>query len=816
MMNSAMPSPRLRWEWAACAGLALALVAMFLWTGAGSGSRVIIAWLISATLVGLGWWIERRNEAVRNYGQLLIAAGIAGFFGSICAGHAHETTGLLRSSWIAWSLLAIVAAVLFTCANARRSRWLGSVGLALAWLGVTLQQFTVFTLAANALLVAVAVRLYQRQRFITPVWLMLVAIYLGFLLGWPFAGGRFDADRYLDLSEYAWSLAFFGTSWAAFTNIAVRPPPETFSPPSRLLFASLNNGLFFALGALTVPPSRPEWFWKFSLAAGFLLLIAWICTDLFPRLRRTYAVQGATLVALGLVSAIIGREPAALLAVASTFLVLTCEDRRHWVLRYGAGLTAFVAFALAWEPVYRSEAPSLWLGVFTGTPLVVNSLWISRHRELWPRWAVLFFGALGLGMWMLTTLAQTPAQHHPPILAVQAVVVTASFYFLAIREYPYLATTVILLAQYLWFEQVGSFNARPWWNPFFVVICTLGLSLWWQTRGRALVPERCLRWGQGIAAFAAVAILLLSVESAFAMTATALVTLSVLAVVLPTYAFGIGDRLLFGFSTLLMATAVGEFIGQLTHPPLPAGLAALAPIAALLLMAPKLTRPFTATMWEAAARWTALLYRALAAVMFVVWTFHYLSEANRFPLLALVAVAILLRWASRRLLESVICAAGALVVFWMQWGGADGLRLRDLLGFLLLLCFGRMLREKKLLAEELQTFGIILGLATLTQWFSSWMLFHHTHLPVAVVWAGGAAAIVCVGWRLNEQLYRAFGWGLLAVAFGRVLWMNLIESRVAPGSDPAFRLGLLAVGLAALIAALTYARRSQSASNPPA
>lgn len=817
-MNSdepTMPTFRWSWLWAGFFGLTLALVAECLWTTSGHGGRVWLAWMASGVLFGVGKWLERGPEPRRLYAHLLIAGGIAGFAGAICAAHVQDPPGWLSSPWLAWLLLATAAVCLLLCADSRRSQWLGVTGLALFWLGVTLQQFTIFNLAANLLLVAVAVRLFQRRQWIVPIWVMLVAIHLGFLLGWPFSGGRVDADRYLDLSEYRWTLAFFTTAWAVFTHLARRSPDDTFSLSRRLLFATLNNALFFGVGVLIVPPSHPAWFWKFTLAAGFLLLLARIFTDRIPRLRRAYAVQGATLVALGLVSAVIGPKPAALLAVASAFFALTCEDRRQWMLRYGAGITAVAAFAFAWEPVFCSKTPSLWLGVFTGAPLVFNSLWISRHRELWRRWAVLFFGALGLGLWMLTTLAQTPAQHHPPILAVEAVIVTGSFFILAIPEYPYLATTVILLAQFLWFRQVGSFNARPWWNPCIVVVCTLGLSFWWQTRGRALLPERTLRWVQGIAAAVAVAILLLSVESGYGMTGAGLVMLSVLAVAVPYYASATGDWFLFGFGQLLMATAVGEFIGQLTHPPLPHWLAALAPIAALLVMAPGLGRLFPGTVWETPARWLTALYRALAAAMFVVWVIHYIGPANRFPLLGIVAV-LLLRITERRagalLLGSLICAAGAVAAFWMGWLGADGFRLRDLLGFVLLLVFGRTLRKKELLPDELQTIGIIVGLAAVTQWVWLWVNFYAPLLPITVVWAVVAAIIVCVGWWFDEDDYLRFGWGLLVVALGRVVWVDLIESSSPMGTDPAFRLGLLAVGLATLVAALTYARRTMPSS----
>jgi len=102
-------------------------------------------------------------------------------------------------------------------------------------------------------------------------------------------------------------------------------------------------------------------------------------------------------------------------------------------------------------------------------------------------------------MWMLTTLAQTPAQHHPPILAVEAVAVTASFFILAIREISPLATTVILLAQFLCFRQVAASTRARWWNPSSSSSAP-SLELLVADPRRALLPDRALGWLQGIAA----------------------------------------------------------------------------------------------------------------------------------------------------------------------------------------------------------------------------------------------------------------------------------------------------------------------------
>lgn len=840
-MNHAPPAGtpvRFRWECAALLGLTLALVAMWLWVAAGGSRRVIVSWLACGGLVAAGVALARPSGAVQLYSHLLVAGGLAGFFGSVCAGYGQDPPSLFHAWWLAWPLLAVGAIALAGFARAFSSVWLGVAGFALALLGVTLPQFTVFSLAAHALLLALAALFFHRHGWSVAAWVALIGFPLAFLLGWPFSEGRLDTDRYLELSEYFWTLAFFAAAWLVLLHIATQSAESAFTPRRRLLFATLNNALFYLVGVLILPPRFPAWFWRFTIAAGLLFLAARMLTGRFPALRRAFAIHGSLLVALGIASSVIGPQPAAIFAVVSAFFVLSVEQPDQRVLRFCAGLAAVLAVLFAVEPIFGSSVlrralnihmggnvpgtllgnrpPSLWLGVFTGAPLVFASIWISRHRERWPHWAVLFFGGLGLGTWLLTTLAQAPAAHYPPILSLEAVIVTASILVLGIREYPWLAASVLLLAQFLWFQQVGNFNARPWWNPLVVVLCTLGLSAWWQTRGRALFDPRALRWLQGIAAAAAVAILLLSIETASGRSAIALVALSLIAVALVAWAWFLRDWLLLGFAQLIVATAVGEFFGQLSSAPLPRWIAPLLPIAMLLVLAPMLPRPVAGSVWETPAHRVAMLYRVLAAMMFVVWVLHYIPAASRFVFLALAAVALLLLHIARHprgpLPGSIVCALGAVAAFWMTWGGVHGFRLRDLLAFLLLLMFGQLLRRKNLLPDELQSIGIVLGLAAVTQWVENWCHFHHPALPTSVVWATVAAIVVCAGWWFHERLFRLLGWVLLLAALGRVVWMDLIESHLPPGTDPAFRLGLLAVGIAALVAASTYARFSRASS----
>jgi len=80
-------------------------------------------------------------------------------------------------------------------------------------------------------------------------------------------------------------------------------------------------------------------------------------------------------------------------------------------------------------------------------------------------------------------------------------------------------------------------------------------------------------------------------------------------------------------------------------------------------------------------------------------------------------------------------------------------------------------------------------------------------LPVTVVWAVVAAIVICVGWRLNEQLLPRLRLGIAAPRPRPRLLGRSCRKPHAYGRRPAFRRGLLAVGLAALIAALAYARK---------
>ncbi len=804
-MNTAdRPSLTPRWLGlsAAILGMALVLTALVLWSGADSW-RGWLAWAGAGALIALGNWLERLSEALRDFGRIVLGGGLATLYAVTFAAHHHGSFFLLRGWFLALLALAFIGEVITRCAARRNSTKLAAVAFALAGFGAALQPFASSYLGSAVVLAAAAGWFVVRSGGNIVAWLTLAIAYAGFLVWWPFDDGRLDADRYLELHEYFETLCAFGLVWLLFARTSSL---ARFEPSHRLAFSTLNNLLFFGLGVLIVPPAHPDWHWKSTLIFGVVLLVAGVLTRPAD-IRRSYFVQGGLLAVLGIVSALTGRELAALLAVASAFCVLTVTRREDWLRRDLAFAAALLTVAAVWMPLREHAENGLRLGALTGGVLLFNACSISSRRDLWARWAVAVFTALGLGVWMATTLHFTPETQRAPVLAFEGVLLTASFATLAVFEIPWLAKAFSLGALVVWFLQLEAF-VRPWWHPVVLVLATIAVSAWWQTRGRSLLPAWELGLVQAIAAAASVLIALLWIDGRLASQPAALLAMSVLALVALLFSIALRDLFLTAFSQLFTITAIGEFIGQHTTAPLPGALAALAPIVALPILARLIPQPFKNTEWEKPIRWVAALYGIIAAALFVVWVLHYLSPPNRIPALALAAIFLLI-WSvvvqpAGPLLASLVCASGALLALWLGWIGSEGFLLRHLFSLILLLGFGVIGRRTCLLPVMLQKIGTLIGLASVVHWVTLWAPVHFAAVPLAVVWSVVAVIIFALGWWLDEPLYRALAWTLLATALARVLWLE--SHATAP-----FRLGLLAIGAATLLAAASYARRSAPA-----
>jgi hypothetical protein len=128
------------------------------------------------------------------------------------------------------------------------------------------------------------------------------------------------------------------------------------------------------------------------------------------------------------------------LAVAgeSIAILLAARPLSNRVLVFGAYV--FAGIALSWETIILgrqfvsveiSERVGLLQGILLGVALLFNSLWEQRlsppanRQQFHP--PVTFFSALGLLAWLLTTGVFTPHEYLAPLLAIEALALTAAF-----------------------------------------------------------------------------------------------------------------------------------------------------------------------------------------------------------------------------------------------------------------------------------------------------------------------------------------------------------------------------------------------------
>ena len=436
------------------------------------------------------------------------------------------------------------------------------------------------------------------------------------------------------------------------------------------------------------------------------------------------------------------------------------------------------------------------VGAITGLFLLGSACLARRegasHSSI--DWHAVYFAALGMALWLITVVYQCPQINQAPLLAIIALALTASIALLRIPELPYLAKGLVLAALVLWLAQIGSFE-RPWWNPVVVVLVTLALSGWWQTRGAHLIPGWELTLVQAVAALGVVAVLFFWLEGSL-IPSWWLVVASALSVASLIYGILTRDWAIAALGQAFSFASLYEFCGQLAQNPPPSPVFALMPIAMFLALAAASERAHPFIMVE----WIATLFHALAVLSFIVWIMTYIAADWRFICLEVLGFGLLL-WARVQrkkaiMFGSLAFTTAAVLVAWVADVGARGFHLWDLLAFALLL-LQQQLSKPLLPSPDLQNIAMSLGIITLWRWVSLWSAWHFGASSLTIAWALLGLVVFLIGVFFREPMYRWLGWALLIAATLRVL---LVDIRYA-GGVVAFHLAV--IGSVMLVAAFS-------------
>lgn len=97
------------------------------------GVKVLLLYVGSFGLLGLGTWIERRHEALKNYGEVLAAGGFAAVYFTTFSAHRVEQLNVIHNPFVAGLFLLLWAGVMVTAADWKKSRTLGIIGVLLGY-----------------------------------------------------------------------------------------------------------------------------------------------------------------------------------------------------------------------------------------------------------------------------------------------------------------------------------------------------------------------------------------------------------------------------------------------------------------------------------------------------------------------------------------------------------------------------------------------------------------------------------------------------------------------------------------------------------
>lgn len=798
-------------RWFSVAGVAILLTALVLFagyldrTGHGAPLNLALLFAASAALLVAGLFLEKLTH--RWPARALVAGGLASFYFTAFAGYYFSNLRLIDHP-VAGCLITVAVAILIVLIAEKREAHIATFFVViLSGYTTALQPALWFTLFSDVVLVGVACWLLVRHGRILLVFVTLIASYLNYAMWWSYHDGRLDFARYLQLHEFWQTCLFFAACWlvvVAGASLALR---DKLTPAPRLLLLSLNHALFFSLVVLLLPPMHADWISSFSFGLGVAMIGAGaLVSRREPSIWHPALQQGALVLALGLFTVVAGPHLVLLVAIVSALLLVTgraLTDRLGEALRFLAGVCALIAFLMAFGPIREPGEPGRMIGIITGLVLIGSACLARRAGASRSAidWHAVYFATLAMTLWLITVVYQFAQINQPPLLVIMALALTASLAVLRIPELPYLAKGFVLAALVLWLAQIGSFE-RPWWNPLVVILITLVLSRWWQTRGAQLIPKWELTLVQLVAALGVVAVLFFWLEGRLT-PSWWLVVASGLSVASFIYGILTRDWAITALGQVFTLASLYEFCAQLSQNPPPSAVFALMPVAMFLALAAASERARSFIVPE----WIATLLHAFAVLSFIAWTMTYIAADWRFIFLEVLGFVLLL-WARVQKKKAVMFGSlafttAAVLVAWMGDAGAHGFHLQDLLAFALLLV-QQQLSKPFLPSPELQNLAMTLGIVTLWRWVSLWSAWHFGGTSFTIAWALLGLVVFLIGVFFREPMYRWLGWGLLIAATFRVL---LVDIHYAGG---AVALQLAIVGSIMLVAAFSDRRLAHS------
>ncbi|MDP6794862.1 MAG: DUF2339 domain-containing protein [Verrucomicrobiota bacterium] len=464
-------------------------------------ARVSLFYLLSAAMGGVGFWLQRTKEKLKNYGQVLLAGGFAGVYFTTYAAHVIPPVRIIDNATFALLLMFAWGGFMVWIADRLKSETIALFATGASYYATYVPLIHAdntggvswVILFSNLVLAVAAVVFMLRNRWLKMPVLSLSASYAGFLL-WRL---RVDEPSLTIAVSFAVSL------WVVYTAAVFLSRSGAFSDRQRAAFLTANNAAMFGLLTADVLKYHEPEFWILPMVVGLALLgcavaaARWLEAQSLS--RKSYLTQGLVLVTLGLMTKEMAdsvRGP--ILAAESVVLLFMAIRRDNFIIQIGALIVSAIAVIYALIDIGERSSDYLVGGLSVMVFLLFNSRLCHERIEsalesiLRPR--VSYLTGLGLFIGLAAFLTEPvkdalSEEWFPTILLATTVLFAGSVYRWKLREFTLLGQVpglIGLLYALGLAESAGGFS----WPLFSAFVLTLGQAHWWRWQ-RARFAECC-------------------------------------------------------------------------------------------------------------------------------------------------------------------------------------------------------------------------------------------------------------------------------------------------------------------------------------
>jgi hypothetical protein len=459
----------------------------------GSWGLLGLSAAISMGVVILGGRLERHGGGFFFFGRMVTALALAWLYLTLYTACFDEDNHLrvIHHPLLGGCILLLWSIYVLLLSVRKKSQTFAFFAVMLAYFSTALTPITSFTLGTDLLLAALAVLFLVRNDWSVLCYLSLFGTYLALLRRLVI-----DEDGYLVL-DTSRTLSFWPhaiyliCAWLIFAAALILCGSPGFRGPKRLVFLSLNN--FFLAGLLLFTAYIAGYGYSSMgwtlLDSGFALLLmsrfaGWAAIEPLE-IMSAYTAQGLALVTAGAMIVYTGVTRAVLLTTETLLLGAAAAISADRVLIVTSSVTGFFAMLfLIWEIAVHGHHP--WLLGYGGAAVMLLNAWWARgelRHSLRARLTVVpaasYYCALAVALIFTAMDTELSDNALPTCLALAALVLTFSIYFVGLFELPAVAQILLIIAQFLVVFPADTGEELPWWTSTVVFAATLLLVNWW-------------------------------------------------------------------------------------------------------------------------------------------------------------------------------------------------------------------------------------------------------------------------------------------------------------------------------------------------